>query len=351
MPKRPSGLELRGAKWRTRLSVPEALRKVIGARELVVSHQTSDYQTALELHEIKIIEFRNQIRAARRKFGNESWLSELREGEIRTILYEWMHKLENASLTRFQQFVDSEDEDQLEDLLYTLNGDLENLSHDLKSHRTNPNRNRKLQVAQSLGARPSLEPNSSASEVEMPTVSEEEANKLLEKNGVNYDTSSVEYRRFQKLVARGMAESLQRRLKELGGYIHSDATDDFFRSITGDPSDLEKFTPERIKAKHTISALVESKLEEKSHLSDDTKGRYRKSARVFEGFMGSGSDLSNINREHFIEFKNILMQSPRNHLKFKGLSLRQMVKLPTEEKEPLMKSQTVRQYLNDLSMF
>lgn len=134
MPKRPNSLELRGSKWRTRLSVLKELRSIVGARELVESHKKSDYQTALELHETKIIEFRNRIRAARRKLGNETWLGELREGEIKTILYEWMHQLEKTSLARIQKHVDIDDEEVLEDLLYTLGGDLENVSHDLRSH-------------------------------------------------------------------------------------------------------------------------------------------------------------------------------------------------------------------------
>jgi Phage integrase family. len=256
-----------------------------------------------------------------------------------------MHLVEKHARADSQKYIDNDDPEELEELIYNLSGDLENIAYDLKALRSNPNRNRKEGSSRNHSPRKSSDLSSA-----IPTISEAETNRLLDKHSIRYDANSPEYRRFQQLIARGMLESAGRRIKELGGYIHNYSPDELFKSITGDPSDHEKYSRAEIKPKHTMSALVESKLAERSHTSEDTKQFYRRVARVFEEYIGAQTDISTITREHFIEFKNLLIQSPKRRLKFKELTIRQVVKLPLEEREPLVTLETVRQYLGVLSM-
>jgi hypothetical protein len=93
----PEHLQKIGNRWRFRLSVPEALRPIIGKRELRISLKTADKREAKRLAHEEALKAEAAFDLARRTLAMQAGgapQTELSNEEARSLAEQWLHSRE-----------------------------------------------------------------------------------------------------------------------------------------------------------------------------------------------------------------------------------------------------------------
>ncbi len=325
MPKRPAGLERRGNRWRTRKAVPPEVRGIVGKRELVVSHKTSDYKQALRAHRIKILEFENQLDAAYRQLEKQSTHETgppLSDESIQSILYVWFQKLIKKKQASYRQIRDNEDQLNIDTALDSLKAD-----------------------AQALGMEQGP-PHENEFRCNMGAI---ETDRLLVEHSIKLEKSSNEYQHLKELVIRGMIECYERCIVLISGSSYAYAPDPYFKAIdhiSPLPETVKSHSPE---IAYTLPQLLEMYLKE-NEIADRTKAQYDTHTKRFTEFIGTKKPINQITRDDFVRYRDLLREIPSNAAKhFPRKTYSEIVKSPRLKEFRPLSPRTINKNFETLS--
>lgn len=324
-----TGLFRRGGTWTIRFRVPTELVLPLRKKEITYSLRTRDAQIARQRHAIERVKIEQQFADARRKLpAHPATLPDaLTVEEIQRIVVCWFHEADRKRADRDREIkcaVGGANDNEVEEITEVMRGDETALRTEADFPNSDPG-----QLTWAL----------------------RETRDLIDRHGLNVSESSTEFRRFRELVALGLAETYRRSRERLGDR-EGGKPAAYFAEISGDAPLPESFArPKQVWI--GIEKLVDRFLAEKaSSINPKTIDSYRAAAALFEQFVGSKTAITDLRRDNFVEFRNLLCRLPANLKKkkqFAGQNLQTIANVAEKNGLSPMANRTVNKTMETIS--
>lgn len=307
MPRRPEHLLRRGGTYYFRMPVPEALRPIVGKREIKRSLRTGDLAAARKLLTVERLKAQAEIEAARRQYGAKQGgglmkVRSLGDDDLWGLMSRWFVARERATATLSARDVDVEQ--RLQDLSYLADvGDGTS------------------ELASIHGA----------------------TRKLLLSENIDLDATDPTFAKLEGLIHEAMIEH-EKRLVVRFANRPLVQLNPRFSALSADTEISER-------PLLSLGALAEQFEEERAQTQRSPTAKLRRDAHLgmILAVLGERTLVSKIGRDDAKRFRDVLGRWPSNSTKrFPGLSVDEVLALPDEKLGSRLAPPTANAYLQTL---